>query len=69
MLPLMFHHCYVSNAFIQPGDQLLLASKTIDSSGPAIIRVSFPPCLPYGNEEDFTQQSFYGKSTILISWV
>lgn len=69
MLALMFHRCNVSNAFIQPGDQLLLASKTIDSSGPPITRVSFPLCLPHGNAEVFTRQSFDGKSNILISWV
>lgn len=67
MLPLMFYRCYVSNAFIQPGDQLLLASKTNDSSGPPITRVSFPLCLPYGNVEVFTRQSSDGKSNILIS--
>lgn len=67
MLPLMFHRCYVSNAFIQPGNQLLLASKTNDSSGPPITRVSFPLCLPYGNSKVFTRQSFDGKSNILIS--
>lgn len=67
MLPLMFYRCYVSNAFIQPGDQLLLASKTNDSSGPPITRVSFPLCLSYGNAEVFTRQSSDGKSNILIS--
>ncbi len=67
MLPLMFYRCYVSNAFIQPGDQLLLASKINDSSGPPITRVSFPLCLPYGKAEVFNRQSSDGKSNILIS--